>query len=565
MNLSRSRISLALTAALAGGAFVAMPGIAAAQSEGSTGNALVFPYYTANGGWATLFNITNVTDEFLAVKVRFREQENSRDVLDFNVVMSPQDVWTGWVAEGPNGPRFFTKDASCTSPILPKDGSGAAYADFQDVAYTGSSSDGGSTGIERAAEGHLEVFVMGRLPDSQATTSHPTAYWADHEHLDCSIVDANFKVNSGNGPNAVEPSEDNNRWNTHQTSLAGNPGARDDFYGNYCGPYAPLKGNVSFINTARGVGAGSTAMHIEGFAGCNSTGPAGGNLSNLVTAQEYPYFLEPTLASNSGLWGWSFRQRGVQSLFNEWSVNPNTGASTDWIVAFPEKYLHVDIYDDLQAGVNLARLAAAFGPGPNVCQSVFGGYQCHNSAVSSTLAGALAADESANGTLSSVLHPFTEPFDGQSCDEVTFDLWDREENGVRGGGTSISPAPPVPSSALCYETNVITFGGAPSVLDSRLAQTIDTSALTSGAAAGWMKVNFDVQTNGNIICASKVVGGSGTQQSPGQAVRLLECGYGMPVTGFALKERDFGDANKNYGQLMDHGYDQGGLLGAPVF
>ena len=183
MNLSKTRISLALTAALAGGAVAAIPGIAAAQSEGSVGNALVFPYYTANGGWATLFNITNVTDEFLALKVRFREQENSRDVLDFNVVMSPQDVWTGWVADGPNGPRFYTKDASCTSPILPDAGNGARYADFQDVAYTGSSSDGGSDVIERAAEGHLEVFVMGQRSDSSVTSNYPTAYYADHEHL----------------------------------------------------------------------------------------------------------------------------------------------------------------------------------------------------------------------------------------------------------------------------------------------------------------------------------------------------------------------------------------------
>ena len=533
MNVRKSRVSLALTAALAGGAFAALPGIVSAQSEGSTGSALVFPYYTANGGWATLFNITNVSDDFLAVKVRFREQENSRDVLDFNVVMSPQDVWTGWVANGPNGPRFFTRDGSCTSPILPKDGSGAAYADFSDVAYTGTSSDGGSDVIERAAEGHLEVFVMGQREDGTSSDQanyapggvpeYPTAYYGDHAHLDCAMVDAGFKVNSGSGTGdsrARVPGEDFNRddnWNN--TAAAGNPAARDDFRGipDCCG-YSPLKGNISFINTTRGVGAGSTALHIEGF----------GEGKDLTTAQEYPYFLEPTLASDEGLWGWNFVESGASGLFNEWSVNPNTGASTDWIIGFPDKYLHVDIYDDLQAGVNLVRLADAFGDG--FCETTIGGYECDGAGVDSSLSGALAKA----GALNSVLYPFSEPFDGQSCDEVTFDLWDREENGVRGGGTSISPAPPVPSSSLCYETNVITFGGAPSVLDSRLAQTIDTSALTSGAAAGWMKVNFT-----NAVCG------------PDQ-----KCEYdGLPVAGFALKERDFGDPNKNYGQLMDHGYE----------
>ncbi len=403
------------------------------------------------------------------------------------------------------------------------DSSGAAYADFVNVAYTGSSSDGGSTGIERAAEGHLEVFVMGSQSDSNAQSggsdnpTYPSAYWADHAHLDCSIVDAGFKINSGAsqlGQSAVLPSEDCNSASCpaagdREDALSGAPLARYDF--DYDRPYSPLKGNVSFINTARGVGAGTTALHIEGF----------GNNYNLVTAQEYPYFLEPTLASNTGLWASSFVEFDAAGLFNEWSVNSKTGASTDWIVAFPDKYLHVDIADDLQAGVNLARLGDELGY--KDCETVFGGYQCDGGEVEPTLLGAVQS----SGNLDQVLGPFSEAFDGQSCDEVTFDLYDREENSVRGGGTSISPAPPVPASSLCYEINVITFGGADSVLDSRLAQTVDVSGLTSGASAGWMDLSFSNSSEG-----------------------------GLPVAGFALKERDFGDPNKNYGQLMDHGYDR---------
>ncbi len=197
-----------------------------ADPDAASGSALVFPYYTANGGWSTLFNITNTEEDFLAVKVRFREMENSRDVLDFNLVMSPKDVWTGWVIDGPNGPRFKTRDKSCLSPILDVDSDGVSYADFQDAAYTGSSNDSGSTGIDRAAEGHLEVFVMGWLPKSQSdSSSRPTAYYADHDHLDCSIVDKGFLPGSG----AVEPSEQNNATNTMQYQLAGDPDAWGDF------------------------------------------------------------------------------------------------------------------------------------------------------------------------------------------------------------------------------------------------------------------------------------------------------------------------------------------------
>ncbi len=86
---------------------------------------------------------------------------------------------------------------------------------------------------------------------------------------------------------------------------------------------------------------------------------------------------------------------------------------------------------------------------------------------------------------------FEEPFgktrDGQSCDTVVYNLWDREETGVAGSGTSISPAPPQPTDSLCYETNILSFQGD-SVLGSALATQVDPSILPSGAAAGWLKL-----------------------------------------------------------------------------
>ena len=62
------------------------------------GQSLIFPYYTTRAGWNTLFNITNTSDQIVAVKVRFHEGYNSRDVFDFNVVLSPKDVWNGTVS-----------------------------------------------------------------------------------------------------------------------------------------------------------------------------------------------------------------------------------------------------------------------------------------------------------------------------------------------------------------------------------------------------------------------------------------------------------------------------------
>ena len=37
------------------------------------------------------------------MKIRWREAFNSREVRDFNVILSPYDVWTGVVTSTPDG------------------------------------------------------------------------------------------------------------------------------------------------------------------------------------------------------------------------------------------------------------------------------------------------------------------------------------------------------------------------------------------------------------------------------------------------------------------------------
>ena len=53
----------------------------------------------SSGGNAfnTYVSVVNTTDVVKVVKVRFREGKNSREVLDFNLYLSPNDVWTGAV------------------------------------------------------------------------------------------------------------------------------------------------------------------------------------------------------------------------------------------------------------------------------------------------------------------------------------------------------------------------------------------------------------------------------------------------------------------------------------
>ena len=60
------------------------------NSEG-TGEALVFPFYSAQNGNDTSIHIVNTTADFKAVKVRMLEGTESLETLGFNLYMSPQD------------------------------------------------------------------------------------------------------------------------------------------------------------------------------------------------------------------------------------------------------------------------------------------------------------------------------------------------------------------------------------------------------------------------------------------------------------------------------------------
>ena len=154
----KSRISMAVAASLMGlgAASVSVPVQAQALSDSNTGQALIYPYYTVNGGWITTMNLMNTSAKTLAVKVRFHETKNSRDVLDFTVVMSPYDSWTAWV-EDDDGPTLRTVDNSCTSPL---NVDGAKASTF---AYTGTNDDTGGKGKNRMREGYIEVLGLVNL------------------------------------------------------------------------------------------------------------------------------------------------------------------------------------------------------------------------------------------------------------------------------------------------------------------------------------------------------------------------------------------------------------------
>jgi len=119
-------------------------------------NILLVPYYTAQGSNATLLNIVNTdTINGKAVKVRFRGAANSDDVFDFQVFLSPGDVWTGNVSKSASGlAQLTTNDNSCTKPAKAVLNSTPFVTTRLNPALTAEQK------AEQTREGYVEIFVM---------------------------------------------------------------------------------------------------------------------------------------------------------------------------------------------------------------------------------------------------------------------------------------------------------------------------------------------------------------------------------------------------------------------
>ncbi|MCC6194314.1 MAG: hypothetical protein IT518_07580 [Burkholderiales bacterium] len=166
-----------LYAALAGLGALGATGVAQAVSvnHDGLGQALIYPYYTvrtvptgllgADAAYNSLLSVVNSTASAKAVKVRFLEGKNSREVLDFNLFLSAKDVWTAAIIPTTDGAGIFTADKSCTVPAIST--SSAAPNQFVNFAYVGDS--GGDT-LDRTREGYAEIIEMGDLIGTTAAT-----------------------------------------------------------------------------------------------------------------------------------------------------------------------------------------------------------------------------------------------------------------------------------------------------------------------------------------------------------------------------------------------------------
>jgi len=153
---------------LAASIAAAVFGLGAVGAHAQVGGDIVLvPYFTAQGNNATLLSITNTdTLNGKAVKVRFRGAANSDDIYDFQVFLSPTDVWTANVSKGADGRSVLkTSDASCTKPSAAVLNSTPFVTGRLNPALTGDALANGTR------EGYIEILSMADIPKDYLTGS----------------------------------------------------------------------------------------------------------------------------------------------------------------------------------------------------------------------------------------------------------------------------------------------------------------------------------------------------------------------------------------------------------
>jgi len=170
-SMRKTKLTLALSAVLAGG-LMSVPAHAVQLTEDGLGDAAIFQYFTAKGGWQTFIRLINTSNDAIVVKVRFREAANSRELRDFLVALSPNDMWSAWTdkAAYEGKPGIRTNDTSCIFD-LPNTGSttfntinghlkGVAFSTdaFTNSSGTDYSDQSTASTDARLAEGYIEVI-----------------------------------------------------------------------------------------------------------------------------------------------------------------------------------------------------------------------------------------------------------------------------------------------------------------------------------------------------------------------------------------------------------------------
>lgn len=298
------------------------------MAEYGAGQALIYPYYTVQGFMDVLIFMVNANDLGKAVKVRFLEGRNSRPVLEFNLYLSPNDVWTGAVTRDANGNAVLrTADTSCTVPAINGDVPlrNDAYANY----------DAAGSGLERAREGYVEVLEMGTIPATGPTFGTPARTLAGH--ITHTFLSSSTPVTP---PGCAQVAA---AWSSGGAFVTGNAGA-------YLGlPSGGLSGTASLVNVPEGIDYSYETVVLDDVFG---------TVLHSDPGSSSPGFHDARPLSSQVVGGevissvWNRGEDAVSAVLmavgisNHVSITPVINARTDWVMSFPTWRYYVNRESD---------------------------------------------------------------------------------------------------------------------------------------------------------------------------------------------------------------------------
>jgi hypothetical protein len=517
MKANFKQLGLATAVAAASAGYAGIANAQAAIAGNHLGDMAIVPYYTVNGDLVTGVHIINTSDMTQVVKIRLRRASDSMDALDFNLVMSPFDEWTGFLTngsptEGEDGEMvddgqvtFNTSDKTCTVPVFLN---GGTVAPMPEGIY-----DMG------AQTGYIEVIGMGSADSTQDIAKD--AKHVSGVPVSCDRVRENFAKLGVSGSKIGNVDSEN----TVQTTLAGT--FVDNVYGD---TGDVLKVSFFIRDAASGVESGSNARHIGGFlAAASMTNQISGIFSQDMQGFDFPDLNGGAplsalmgIGATRGKYEELRSAFGTSELINDWSANTTGGITvgTDWVVTAPGQYAMLDL-------------------------SVW---------VPSTIG-------SDAGTCGDPLDPLYVECDYRDIPlKASFTIYDREELGVSIDPDDLVFSPSIPGIVnpvdLDKEVNVVKW--APdSVLqaDQFGGKVLDMSMLVpEGAVNGW--ASLVVSANDvSALRGQKVCDFSLDPNAAAVTCTDVVDPAAIPLVGFAAWQRAF-DANpgSNYGRIVDHSY-----------
>lgn len=486
------------------------------RNQDQTGQVLIYPYYTVNTIWGnsynTYFSITNTTADAKVLKVRFREGKTSAEVLDFNLYLSPNDMWVGAIvpqSTSDTAPAMILAggDLSCTDPAFP-----TAGEPFKNFVYASGTDSLPGTGLERTREGYVEVFEMASLSGTAAANVTHTGLGLPP--LNCAAMRSTDGV-------------------TAPASLL--------VAGNTLAPTGGLYGQGTLINVGNGSDMGYVADALDLYAvtayyfGVGTASPTLGGAqvagapSSILIANGIAYSEDFAAGVSLGSAG----ARAVASVFmhssvlNDYILDTGTRSNTDWVLTFPIKREFVNA---TTAGDPFSAVVTTAG----ACEAA--SFTFFNRDEQSTIppAGGFSPPGPGSGGAGS----------GNLC-------WESTVVSIRNG------------VAHTTDSDVSATDRRSGVLGSRNVVAV---TVLSSFQNGWMNLTFTGAGATGATRGLTTAAGTSMDQA-GATILTTQTFVGLPVTGFMVRTFTndaidctrngavvVGGCQGNYGSLFNHAY-----------